>query len=164
MNNRRSARSARARVPRRPAGASPRRAARHARRVPRARDRGVVRPAVAQARIDIIQAELERRTSGGSVEDLIAALPRILADPGPRGNPATSHLPLQLAPEQESEWADELAESDAPLSDLPHLDETELTTIAERLRDFERRVSDQRRALFGVIDRVEHELAQRRTS
>lgn len=119
---------------------------------------------VAQARIDIIQAELERRTSGGSVEDLIAALPRILADPGPRGNPATSHLPLQLAPEQESEWADELAESDAPLSDLPHLDETELTTIAERLRDFERRVSDQRRALFGVIDRVEHELAQRRTS
>src|SRR5260370_5498279 len=33
-----------------------------------------------QARIDILEAELDRPASGGSVGDLIAALPEILAD------------------------------------------------------------------------------------
>ena len=58
-----------------------------------------------QARIDILEAEVQRRSSGGSLEDLISRLPQILADPGPRGNPASSRLPLQMAPEQDSEWA-----------------------------------------------------------
>ena len=40
-----------------------------------------------QARIDILEAELERRASGGTLEDLINALPQILSDPGPRGRP-----------------------------------------------------------------------------
>ena len=61
-----------------------------------------------QARIDILEAEIERRASGGSLEDLIHAAPQILADPGPRGNPASSRLPLQMAPEQDSEWAPDL--------------------------------------------------------
>ncbi|HKH26658.1 MAG TPA: aerial mycelium formation protein, partial [Acidimicrobiia bacterium] len=33
-----------------------------------------------QARIDILEAELARRASGGTVGDLISALPEILAD------------------------------------------------------------------------------------
>src|SRR3954449_8595270 len=53
-----------------------------------------------QARIDILEAEGRRRRSGGSLEDLIARLPQILADPGPRGNPASSRLPIQMEPEQ----------------------------------------------------------------
>src|SRR3954471_18365833 len=51
-----------------------------------------------QARIDILEAEIQRRTSGGSLEDLISRLPEILSDSGPRGNPASSRLPLQMAP------------------------------------------------------------------
>src|SRR5919106_966105 len=43
---------------------------------------------LAQPRLDIMRAELDRRAAGGSVGDLIAALPRILADEGPRA-PAT---------------------------------------------------------------------------
>ena len=43
---------------------------------------------LAQARIEILNAERERRATGGSVADLIAALPKILADPGPRPDPA----------------------------------------------------------------------------
>ena len=39
---------------------------------------------MAQARLDILEAELDRRAAGGSVGDLIAALPEILADEGPR--------------------------------------------------------------------------------
>ena len=46
-----------------------------------------------QARIDILEAEIERRATGGSLEDLIARLPQILADHGPRGtrHRAASH-------------------------------------------------------------------------
>ena len=39
---------------------------------------------VAQARLDILAAELDRRARGGSVGDLIAALPEILSDDGQR--------------------------------------------------------------------------------
>src|SRR2546421_8246523 len=38
---------------------------------------------LAQARMDILDAERERRTSGGSLEDLIAGVARVLAPPGP---------------------------------------------------------------------------------
>src|SRR4051812_4424042 len=65
-----------------------------------------------QARIDILEAEVQRRSSGGSLEDLISRLPEILADAGPRGNPASSRLPLQMAPEQDSEWAPDLDQFD----------------------------------------------------
>jgi hypothetical protein len=38
-----------------------------------------------QARIDILEAEVQRRTSGGTFEDLLQRLHQILADHGPRG-------------------------------------------------------------------------------
>src|SRR3954453_12029460 len=51
-----------------------------------------------QARIDILEAEINRRSSRQSLEQLIEALPQILADSGPRGNPAASRLPMRMAP------------------------------------------------------------------
>jgi len=116
---------------------------------------------VAQARIDIVTAELDRRERGGSLEELIDSLPQILADPGPRGGPATSRLPLQLAPEQDSEWEPRLAQFEAQLADLPTVPVTQLTETLDGLRVLEREVSDQRRALFGVIDRIEVVLTER---
>src|SRR4051795_13701879 len=82
-----------------------------------------------QARIDILEAEIRRRSTGGSLEDLIQQLPQILADPGPhapltaaprqrparparRGPPAPPPLPIQMAPEQDSEWAPDLQRFD----------------------------------------------------
>ncbi len=59
---------------------------------------------LAQARIDIVQAELDRREAGGTIGDLVAALPQILADEGPRGDPVTSRLPRHLAPAPAIEW------------------------------------------------------------
>ncbi len=112
-----------------------------------------------QARIDILEAEIERRASGGSLEDLIARLPQILADPGPRGNPASSHLPLQMAPEQDSEWAPNLEQFDGVLANLPTLTDAELDDAIAGLRSLEREVSDQRRELFAVIDRIDVSLA-----
>jgi hypothetical protein len=113
-----------------------------------------------QARIDILEAEVQRRTSGGSLEDLINRLPEILADQGPRGNPASSRLPLQMAPEQDSEWAPELARFDGVLAHLPTLSDAELEEAIAGLRALEREVSDQRRELFGVIDRIDVSLAE----
>ncbi len=112
-----------------------------------------------QARIDILEAEVQRRSSGGSLEDLISRLPEILADPGPRGNPASSRLPMQLAPEQDSEWAPEFEQFDGVLANLPTLTEPELEAAIVGLRSLEREVSDQRRELFAVIDRIDTSLA-----
>src|SRR3954470_18231757 len=108
-----------------------------------------------QARIDILEAEIERRTNGGSLEDLISRLPEILSDSGPRGNPASSRLPLQMAPEQDSEWAPDFERFDGVLANLPTLSETELEEAIAGLRALEREVSDQRRELFAVIDRID---------
>ncbi|MET0628125.1 MAG: hypothetical protein ABW033_06695 [Acidimicrobiia bacterium] len=116
---------------------------------------------LAQARMDILEAEINRRERGGSLEELIESLPQILADTGPRGDPASSRLPMQMAPEQDSEWAPQLAALEATLSDLPALSEDELQGAITGLRGLEREVSDQRRALFSVIDRIDLVLADR---
>jgi hypothetical protein len=112
-----------------------------------------------QARIDILEAEIERRATGGSLEALIRRLPEILADAGPRQTPASSRLPLQMAPEQDSEWAPDLEQFDGVLANLPTLSDTELDEAIAGLRSLEREVSDQRRELFAVIDRIDLSLA-----
>jgi RsiG-like len=112
-----------------------------------------------QARIDILEAEIARRSNGGSLDDLIQALPQILADTGPRGNPASSRIPIQMAPEQDSEWAPDLEQFDGVLANLPTLTETELEESIAGLRSLEREVSDQRRELHGVIDAIDAQLA-----
>ncbi len=112
-----------------------------------------------QARIDILEAEIDRRADGRSLEDLIERLPQILADSGPRGNPASSHLPLQLAPDQDSEWTPDLAQFGDVLANLPTLTDPELHEAIDGLRALERDVSDQRRALHGVIDLIDLQLA-----
>lgn len=121
---------------------------------------------LAQARIEILTAEQDRRATGGSVADLVAALPRILADSGPRPAPASSRLSHHLAPAPAIEWTRgrESLIADATLANLPTLaDETLVTTMGE-LRALEREVSDRRRALHGVIDGIEAELARRRVT
>jgi hypothetical protein len=113
-----------------------------------------------QARIDILEAEGGRRERGESMEDLINALPEILADAGPRSTQATSHLPLQMAPAQDSEWAPELAEFDGLLANLPILSDEGLVDSIDRLRSLERDVSAERRSLHGVIDRIDLRLGE----
>lgn len=117
---------------------------------------------LAQARIDIIQAETDRRASGGSIGDLIEALPRILAD-DTRPAPAQGHLPQVLAPDISIDWKRGLEHlvSDATLANLPLITDEELGEVHGQLRSFELEVSDARQSLHKVIDAIEREVAER---
>ena len=101
---------------------------------------GSRRPASTSSKRSSTGARAASRSRSSSNE-----LPQILADPGPRGNPASSRLPLQMAPEQDSEWAPDLEQFDALLTNLPTLSDTELDEAIVGLRSLEREVSDQRR-------------------
>jgi hypothetical protein len=118
---------------------------------------------LAQARIDIVEAELERRAQGGTVGDLLAMLPGILTDETPRSDPASSRLPRHLSPSPAIEWRRGLEQliADATLLNLPTLPDQELRTRLDQLHELEREVSDRRRRLHEVIDVIEAELTTR---
>lgn len=117
-----------------------------------------------QGRLDIVSAELERRVggqAGGDLSDLVERLPEILADrvraPGP------GRMPTNLVPPDDDELTAEVDAISGPnaLTSLPDLSEEELRDVSARLADLERRVSAQRKAVFGVIDKLQDELASR---
>jgi hypothetical protein len=118
---------------------------------------------LAQARIEIVNAELDRRAKGGSVGDLVAMLPEILSDDHPRPDPATSRLPRHLAPSPSIEWRRGLESliTDTTLVNLPTLAEDDLRATVAQLGELEREVSDRRRELHRVIDGIEAELTSR---
>ena len=87
---------------------------------------------LAQGRIDILDAERDRRASGGSLEDLIAGLSKILADEGPRPTPSQAHMPQRMAPSPDIEWTRGLEPlvGDATLATFPSNDTPRFTTNA----------------------------------
>jgi hypothetical protein len=118
---------------------------------------------LAQGRIDILEAERNRRATGGSVGDLIAALPQILADDGPRPEPPKGRLPQFLAPRLSIEWKRGMEHlvSDATLVNLPTTPDEELDTAVANLRELEVEVSAQRKQLHIVMDAIDAQLTER---
>ena len=118
---------------------------------------------LAQARLDILRAELSRRAAGGTVGDLIAALPQILADEGPRAPVTESRLPRHLAPSMDIKWNRGLEHLvfDETLATLPTLADEELESRIEQLSTLERELSERRRSLHHVIEAIELDLAGR---
>jgi hypothetical protein len=116
-----------------------------------------------QARIDILDAELDRRARGGSVGELISALPEVLADEGPRVPVEKSRLTRRLAPSMDIQWrrGREHLITDDTLATLPGLEDDELRSTMRELGALEQEVSHQRRRLHRVIDRMDAELAAR---
>jgi hypothetical protein len=115
---------------------------------------------LAQARIDLLQAEIHRRDSTLDPKVITNELPAILgthltggpARP-PRPAEDASHHPLAL----------ELEQLCARLgaADLPSLDDDELVTLRSELRLFEQARSSERQELFGRIDALSAELVRR---
>ncbi|HEY5077801.1 MAG TPA: hypothetical protein VIJ48_09875 [Acidimicrobiia bacterium] len=121
---------------------------------------------LAQARIEILEAEHERRVRGGSVEDLVKDLPRILSADSGRSSVADTRVAPPDAPAVELHWPDGREEliADTTLAHLPLLPADELESTLERLRAFERELSDLRQKMHEVIDTVEREIAGRQVA
>jgi hypothetical protein len=121
---------------------------------------------LAQARVEILEAEHERRARGGTVEDLVKDLPRILSDESSRSSITDTRVPPPDAPTLELHWPDGREEliADTTLAHLPVLPADELESTLERLRAFERELSDRRRELHAVIDALEREIASRQVA
>ncbi len=119
---------------------------------------------LAQGRIEILEAEQRRRAEGGSVADLIEALPQILGGTHGRSTAANSRFVEPDLDYIELEWPDgrqHLVTDDGTLASLPMISDAELGDVMERLQAFERELSDDRRRLHTVIDAADHEIAVR---
>ena len=121
---------------------------------------------LAQARMEILEAEVSRRERGGTVEDLVADLPRILSAESGRSTIANTRMPPPDAPRTELHWPDgrEQLVADTTLANLPVISREELDATLGRLREFEQELSDFRRQMHGVIDALEREIAARQVA
>ena len=118
---------------------------------------------LAQGRLDILVADLRRRADGGriDVQEVLDQLDEILSE-GLRGQ-HQGRLPSLMVPELSDELTAELeaAVPTASLADLVHLTDAEALRVGEALRDLEKKVSVQRRALHERIDVLEKDLVRR---
>lgn len=120
---------------------------------------------LAQGRIDIIEAELDRRAHGGdpaAVSELVERLPEALADR--TGSDQLGPMPQVMAPGPvEGALADELAgmEVEARVAELPDLPTDWLVSTREQLVDYEHRISQLRRTMFERIDLLGEDLVRR---
>ncbi|MGP3968479.1 RsiG family protein [Streptomyces sp. 6N223] len=112
-------------------------------------------------RIDILQAEAERRTFAGRDAGLLDQLPRILADePAPQRASARHVTVGPPANEEYRRLAEELL-GEVELSDLTALDDGELVGALRRLAEHEAQLSRWRQALHRTADDCGAEIARR---
>ena len=113
-----------------------------------------------QGRIDILRAELARRSPAGAAS-VVDRLPEILADGPARHRSSARHVTLGT-PHNEGYRrlaADMLAEVE--LSDLAARTDLELTTAMGRLVRYEQQVSRRRQRLQRTTDECSAEIARR---
>jgi hypothetical protein len=118
---------------------------------------------LAQARIEILEAERARRARGGSVGDLVKDLPRILSAESGRSSVVDTRVPPPDSSTIELHWPDnrESLVEDTTLANLPALPDDELASTTSQLQAFESELSGLRRDMHGVIDALEREIASR---
>jgi hypothetical protein len=122
---------------------------------------------LAQGRLEILAAEQKRRAEGGTVADLVAQLPEILAGDQPRSGAAHTRLAdpeVEIATLSWHDGRERLVTDDATLASLPVLGDADLVATIEDLQEFERELSDYRHRLHQVLDAIDAELARRAVS
>ena len=121
---------------------------------------------LAQGRLDILRAERERRDRGESLEDLVSALPKILAADSTRSSTAQARVGELLAPSPDISWTrgTEHLIDDSTLARLPDLEDGDLELAAAGLTDLEGEMSTRRRGLHAVIDAIDKEIGRRTTA
>jgi hypothetical protein len=115
---------------------------------------------VAQARLDLVRAELHRRERGVAPDDLSSEL-RVVLSSQLTGGPPRPPRPVEHV--SENALSDELDAtcSEHGFSRLEELLPSELEALERMLTAFERRVSDDRRARFDRLDALSAELVRR---
>jgi hypothetical protein len=115
-----------------------------------------------QGRLDILRAELVRRSEGGDrdVASLLAGLPAILSDEAPGTFNAVPRVLVPSRADQHRRRVERLV-SDETIARLPELDAQELAVAIEVLTREEAVVSASRRAVQQVVDALRAELARR---
>ncbi|MGI5455944.1 aerial mycelium formation protein [Streptomyces sp. CA-249302] len=113
-----------------------------------------------QGRIDILRAELARRSPAGAAS-VVDRLPEILTDAPARHRSSARHVTLGTPHSEEYRRlaADMLAEVE--LSDLAARTDLELNTAMGRLVRYEQQVSRRRQRLQGTTDECSGEIARR---
>lgn len=119
---------------------------------------------IAQGRLDIVGAEIERRRDGGPSDlgDLIGRLPDILADRG-HGS-GLGRPPQEMSAEDGA--VTYTAEVDqilgpARVGSVAELNDAALEDVRSRLEAYERLTSDRRRMMHSIIDTLQTEITRR---
>lgn len=117
-----------------------------------------------QGRLDIVAADLRRRSEGGSPADLsslVDQLPDILGSESRAAGPG--RLPSGLVSVDDDDLTADLDVVAGPgvLDALPELTDEAVADLARRIGDLEREVSSRRKGLFSRIDALQAELARR---
>jgi hypothetical protein len=114
---------------------------------------------LAQARLDLVQAEKRRRLDGGT-ESLSDELPSILSTHLTGGAPRPPRPATDFSSHPLAEQFDALLDR-AGDNDLSSLTADELIGYADALHEFEQARSHERRELFTRIDELSAELVRR---
>ncbi len=122
-----------------------------------------------QGRLDIVQADLYRRSGGSDdeVANLVASLPDILVEhgdrhlgPGRLTSVESGSIALGADFEKLVDRLDEIVDG-AKLSSLDSYDESDVRRIADELDELERGISVKRHQLHKHIDRFQEEVVRR---
>jgi hypothetical protein len=125
-----------------------------------------------QGRLDIVQAERMRRAAGmppSDLADLVAAIPEMLSPRvlGPRGNGAArvtgGHRSHDIGDHDDPVLEAELDAvfDGAQLVSLPAASDEHVASVAEKLAELERDVSQRRRAALEAFDSLSAEMVRR---
>ena len=115
---------------------------------------------VAQARLDLVRAARAQRAGADHSEDLSSELRAVLSSQLTSGVPRPPRPVENLADNAMSAELDQVC-ADHGFGRLEHLSVDEIQQLEVALNDFERRVSDDRRARFERLDVLSAELVRR---
>jgi hypothetical protein len=119
---------------------------------------------LSHGRMDILSAELEHREGGA--DDVLSRLPQILAAESREENqPLPNRAPDLSVPENAGgprRRVEEVAGRHT-LAELIELDTDEIKSLMGSLETYEQKLSDRRRFLHEVLDKIQAELVSRYT-
>ena len=112
-----------------------------------------------QGRLDILRAELARRSGGG--ERIVDALSTVLAETGRTDHGMGRFIRVTPSRVDEHRRLVEQLIADVGISDVVKQSDEELGASLRRLEEFERSVSEDRRRVQEVMDRLTAEITAR---